>query len=236
MLADKLSSDARPAAGTTSAAKRRPHAFRRRLLLFAFLLALAAPDAAAQEAQAARPAPRVVTNKDLEAFRRERLRNEAEYERTRVERGMPSMEELRRRDEERDRKLIEEARRIEAERRAAEAEALRGEVLSLRNQLGLLYAQQSQGSYAPSVVYYPADIFPAFGRTFPRPGFGRRGVFPRAGFAGQTFGFPPAFWPHGAFTQRPAGRASLFFRFGTPAHTRPHTGHGPSRGGGPRRR
>ena len=302
MLADRLSSDAPPNDLRTSATKRSTRAFKSRLLLFAFLLTLAAPLTAeaytlvlrsgrrveisdrfdvtkdalvheaapglrvsvrlelidieaterannepagtflariadAPESAQAEPGatrgPRVVTNKDLELFRRERLRNEAEYERTRAERGLPSMEELRRRDEERDRRFIEEARRIEAEQRAAETEALRGEVQSLRTQLGLVYAQQSQGSYAPSVVYYP-ELFAAFPQTFQRRGFGRHAAFPRTRFAGQTFGLPPAFWPHGAFAQRPAGRASLFFRFGTPPARR-HSTHGPARGGRSRR-
>ena len=224
MSAYETASDSRPAQERPLPTAGRPVAFKRRLLLFAFLLTLAAPlsaeaytlvlrsgrrveisdrfdvtrealvhevapgvrvavrlehidigaterangepagtflgriaDAPGQSPGAQRPhaRTRVVTNKDLEVFRLERLRNEADYERLRAERGLPSMEELRRRDEERDRKFIEEARRIEAEqRRAAEYEALRGELLSLRTQLGALYAPPPQSAYAPSVVYY----------------------------------------------------------------------------------
>ena len=172
-----------------------------------------------REAQRAPAGPRVVTNKDLEVFRLERLRKEADYERLRAERGLPSMEELRRRDEERDRKFIEEARRIEAEeRRAAKYEALRGELLSLRTQLGALYAPPPPFAYAPSVVYYPAGVFPQLW-----PGFGRHGFFPRRHFGGHTFGHHPRSWPHPVFGHRPAGRASAFLRFGTPP------GRGPSR-------
>ena len=168
--------------------------------------------------------PRVVTNKDLESFRRERLRREADYERLRAERGLPSMEELRRRDEERDRKFIEEARRIEAEqRRAAEYEALRGELLSLRAQVGAVYAQPA---YAPSVVYYPTAAFPVLPQLF--PGFGRHGIFPRRHFGGHTFGRPQGFWPQPFFGHRPAGRASIFLRFGT-RPTGGSAGRGPSR-------
>ena len=287
MSAYETASDSRPAQERPLPTAGRPVAFKRRLLLFAFLLTLAAPlsaeaytlvlrsgrrveisdkfdvtrealvhevapgvrvavrlehidigaterangepagtflgriaDAPEQSPGAQRPhaRTRVVTNKDLEVFRLERLRNEADYERLRAERGLPSMEELRRRDEERDRKFIEEARRIEAEqRRAAEYEALRGELLSLRTQLGALYAPP-QSAYAPSVVYYPTGLFPQL-----LPGFGRHGFFPRRHFGGQTFGHHPRLWPQPFFGHRPAGRASVFFRFGTPP------GRGPSR-------
>ncbi|HYO64272.1 MAG TPA: hypothetical protein VER08_11620 [Pyrinomonadaceae bacterium] len=162
---------------------------------------------------------KVVTNQELEVFRRERVRNEQDYERVRVERGLPSREEWQRRSEEQDRRFVELARRIETEERAAEQERLAAELLTLRAQLGLLYAQQSLAplSYGPQVVYYPTDLF----QTFPRHHFGRHAVFGHPRFGGHVFG------------QRPFGRASFFLRFGTPP-ARGHVGRGGGRGRGRR--
>lgn len=167
---------------------------------------------------------KVVTNRDLEAFRRERVRNEEEYERVRAERGLPSREEWRRQSDEQDRRFVELARRIEAEERAAEQERLANELLALRVQLGLAYAQQPNG---PTVVYYPTDIFPAPPQTLFRRGFGRHGLFPGRHFGGHPFG--PHFWPQPFFGLRPLARASFSFRFGTPP-ARGHFGGGRGHG------
>jgi uncharacterized coiled-coil protein SlyX len=88
----------------------------------------------------------VVTNRDLEPFRKKRELAEAEYERTRKERGLPSKEELRRRIAEQDRRLRELSAELAAERTRAEVEALRVEVDLLRQQLEYAGAQ-------PSVIY-----------------------------------------------------------------------------------
>ncbi|HYP53413.1 MAG TPA: hypothetical protein VEQ42_07725 [Pyrinomonadaceae bacterium] len=178
-------------------------------------IAAAVPAPSAQSPAVRRT--KVVTNKDLEAFRRERVRNEEEYERVRGERGLPSREEWRRSSEEQDRRYVELARRIETEERAAEQERLAGELLTLRAQLGLLQAQQSFAPYAPQVVYYPTDLFQTFPRAFARQALGRHRVFGVTHLGGHFFG------------QRPFGRANLFLRFGTP----PPRGH--VRGGGGRR-
>jgi hypothetical protein len=48
-------------------------------------------------ATTSRTTPRTITNRDLEAFRRERVESEMLYERSRKELGLPSIEETRRR-------------------------------------------------------------------------------------------------------------------------------------------
>jgi hypothetical protein len=109
-----------------------------------------------------RPGRRVITNKDLEPSRLRREEQEEEYERTRVERGMPSRQELRRRVEEEDRRLREWARQMREERREAELESLRYELVNVRrdlNQLSLHLSRQAAG-HAPA--YAPPDYYPYF--------------------------------------------------------------------------
>lgn len=168
-------------------------------------------EADAEEADAAKTSPavraerpaaaRVITNKELEPLRLRREAQEAEYERTRRERGMPSRQELQRRFEEQDRRLRELTLQAQAERAEAEAESLRYELDNVRrdlNVLGLRLSRQS-GTYVPAYAspsydpyYNPYYYAPPvqFVNRFP---FGRRGGFGRGHFGPHT---PERVWPH----------------------------------------
>jgi hypothetical protein len=141
-----------------------------------------------QAAKAGRRAEaRVITDKDLEPQRLRREAQEAEYERTRRERGMPSKKELQRRIEEQDRRLRELAREMQEARAEAELESLRSELVNVRRELNELDSRLSRqaGAYAltyASPSYYPyyytppaviIDRFP-----FGRGGFGRGHFLP----------------------------------------------------------
>lgn len=161
--------------------------------------------ARAQEEPAA-PAggSKVVTNRELEPLRRRREAQEAEYERTRRERGLPSMEELRRQFEERDRRLSEWALRAESERRQADLAALRlRALLSLSQPRPTPPADVYAETYAAPFFYpynYGAPVLSGrfghfgqrgrhFGFSFPtrRPGF-----FPTRPSAPRGFGPRPS--------------------------------------------
>jgi hypothetical protein len=145
---------------------------------------------------ARRAAPRVVTNRDLEPSRLRREAQEAEYERTRRERGMPSTQELRRRSEEQDRRLHESAQESQAERAEEELESVRSELFDVKRNLDelSLHLSQQTVTYAPAYVspsyypYYYAQPF-QFITRFP---FGRRGGFGRGNFGPHTRGLV---WP-----------------------------------------
>jgi hypothetical protein len=123
----------------------------------------AAPARVPEGAQAGRGASRkVVTNKELESTRLAREAHEAEYERTRRERGMPSKQEIRQRVEEQDRWLSEWAQRMQEERMEGELESLKSEIVGVRQQLsemGLGLSQQG-ATYAPA--YAPLNYYPYF--------------------------------------------------------------------------
>ena len=160
-----------------------------------------------------RAAPRVITDRDLEPSRLRREAQEAEYERTRRERGMPSRQELQRRFEEQDRRLHELALQTQAEQSEAELESVRSELVDVSrnlNELSLRLSEQS-GAYAPLYVspsyypYYPYYYAPPvqFITRFP---FGRRVGFGRGDFGPRT---RVRAWPYnpwqGRFLPSPGG-------------------------------
>lgn len=197
--------------------------FARRSIL-ATLLFLSVTPAAAQTMQTAarRRTPRVITNKELEPLRLKREAQEAEYERTHRERGMPSKEELRRRLEEHDRRLGELAREMEAEQMEAELRELREELAGVRRQLDALNFQHPPQAAA----YGPAYALPSYYPYFYGPTFGHRGRFGRG-----NFGLQPGFgrWPHG---RRSGHSAPIYVNPSRHAPTRPPMVHAP---GGRRR-
>ncbi|HEV7891983.1 MAG TPA: hypothetical protein VGP08_15165 [Pyrinomonadaceae bacterium] len=145
------------------------------------------------------PARRVVTNRELEPLRLRREAQEAEYERTRRERGMPSKEELRQRIKEQDRRLRELTLQMQAERAEAEAESLRSEMFNVRRELNDLRLSQQSGAYvnvyaSPSYdpYYNPYYYAPPvqFINRFP---FGRRDGFARGHFGPHA---PVRVWPY----------------------------------------
>lgn len=130
---------------------------------------------------------KTITNSELEPSRLRREAQEAKYERTRRERGMPSRQELQQRVEEQDRRLREWARQMEAERLEEEVKALRAELADVRQQLGGLSLNVPQRPepygfpyavpgvypyvYAPPTQFITGLPFGHFGR-FGRGGFG----------------------------------------------------------------
>lgn len=154
-------------------------------------VAPATPEPVNAESLSAR---RVVTNKELEPLRLKREAQEAEYERTRRARGMPSKEELRRRIEEQDRRLRELNLQMETERAEAETESLRSEIVNVRrdlNDLNLRLSQQT-GNYVnvyatPSYdPYYNPYYYASPVQHINRFPFGRRGGFGRGPFGQQA--------------------------------------------------
>jgi len=122
-------------------------------------------------------AQKLITNKELEPLRLRREAQEAEYERTRRERGMPSKQELQRRVEEQDRRMREWARESRAERAEAELESVRSELVNVRrelNEMGLRLSQPT-GAYEPAYVYSYYYAPPV--QFITRLPFGRRGGF-----------------------------------------------------------
>lgn len=101
------------------------------------------------QAQTSR-ARHTLTNRDLEASRRVRQESEAAYERRRVELGLPSREEMRRRMDEEDRRMRELARQsAEAEAQAeaywrVRATGLQTEIVALKAESDYLRARLTE--------------------------------------------------------------------------------------------
>jgi len=152
-----------------------------------------------------RAGPKVITNEDLEPLRLRREAQEAEYERTHRERGMPSREELRQYFEELDRRLHESALRIEEERARAELESVKSELVNVRRNLYELSLRLSQqtGAYGPAYVYpdyYPYYYAPPV-RVITRFSSGRHGGFGRGNFGLHPRGRA---WPYNPWQGRPS--------------------------------
>lgn len=176
--------------------------------------AAAAPARASEALQAGRAAGRkVVTNKELEPTRLMRQAQEAEYERTRRERGMPSRQELRQRNEEQDRWLGQWAQRMQEERMEAELESLRSELVNVRTELSELSHSLSQQESGYRPVYASPNYDPYFYAppaqvvtVFP---FGHRGLYGRGRLGYRSHGRP---WLHRPRTRQHFPRISKPFR------------------------
>ena len=190
--------------------------------LFLFLLPAAAQESAGGGAAQTprrvkterRAGPKVITNEDLEPLRLRREAQEAEYERTHRERGMPSRQELRRHFEEQDRRLHEWALRIEAERAEAELESVRSELVNLKRNLSVLGWRLSQqtGTYIPVYEYpnyYPYYYAPPV-QVITRFPLGHRAIFGRGNLGLHTRG---GTWPYNlqpSLFSHPHGQAPLY--------------------------
>jgi hypothetical protein len=137
-----------------------------------------------------RRAPRTVTNRDLEASRRARERNDEAYERRAQELGLPSLEDARRRSQEEARRLGELSRQSEEEEAQAEsywrsrATELRTETAVVDAQINYLRDQLASSSRPLTISSYP--IATGIGRLFPirrRAPYVTHGM-PRFGSAG----------------------------------------------------
>ncbi|HEX8493049.1 MAG TPA: hypothetical protein VF658_09430 [Pyrinomonadaceae bacterium] len=145
------------------------------------------PAAPAADMSATGPVPqarRTLTNKDLEASRRARQQSEADYERRRIELGLPSLDETRRRTAEEAQRAREQLR--ESEREEVEAEsywrgragALRAEIAALDAEINYLRERLSEETDYINVPFTSVTtVVPTFrSRPFPR--------FPRPGWTG----------------------------------------------------
>jgi len=160
------------------------------------LLKRANANAALQSARPAQDVPtttkrRIVTNRDLETYARARRESEAAYERRRIELGLPSLEESRRRaqrDEAALDEIVARRRQEESENRRREREAeLQAEMTAARiNALNSVYVEP----------YWPDGFIGindgAFGRFGSRFRFGFHPRFPSALNQGSPCGFNPS--------------------------------------------
>ena len=168
-----------------------------------------ADDAQPRAEDAARPAARTLTNRELEPVRRARVESERAYERRRAELGLPSAEEARRRDREEELALSERARRKADEDADAEdywgerAAALREEAVALDAEIGHLRRllaempdasaarfSSSHGLYTGALTVIAGVPRTPFGRgpvarVLPAPPFAARNP---ANFPSQSFG------------------------------------------------
>lgn len=137
-----------------------------------------------------RPKQRELTQADIEAARARRLKSEQDYERRRIELGLPSLEESRRRAEEETERMREESLKNRVEESQAEAywreraRALRTDLATIdaqtvyvRQELAELPDYSTLGAYAFATGFSP--VFPSRRphTTFPavtgNPGFMR---------------------------------------------------------------
>lgn len=142
-----------------------------------------APDLPTANSSATSPQPqarRTLTNKDLESSRRARQQSEAAYERRRVELGLPSLDEVRRRnaeEAERAREQLQQGERAEEQAEGywrGRASALRAEITALDaeiNYMRLRLAEETDYVAAPFTSV--TTVVPSFSsrpfNRFPRP-------------------------------------------------------------------
>jgi hypothetical protein len=122
-----------------------------------------------------RHAQHTLTNRDLEPIRQRRLESEQNYEKRRVELGLPSIEETRRRQ------AVEEEATLDLARRRAAAEAnneayWRGRAAALRNEILSVDAE---------INYVRAQLGPSRPVPFITRGFGGS-AFSFGGFGGRA--------------------------------------------------
>jgi hypothetical protein len=173
----------------------------------------------------ARPPRRELTRQDIERARRERQKSEEEYERRRIELGLPSLEEMRRRTEEETKRLSAQARLSRMEESEAESywrtrsSQLRTEMAALDSQILYVRARLAEIPQFSGIAPYGfvTNIAPVFPLRQPRvrfpvitghPGFmrgdaaGARGVISPGSGALQAQLQLNAAWSFGRFGRR----------------------------------
>jgi hypothetical protein len=125
---------------------------------------IAQPAGVQPQFKSSRRARLTVTNEDLEKFRQQRRQNEEAYDREYKALGMPSREELKLNERERELRLREIAAMVELERSRADALQAQIDALAAR--------QQAMASYSPPVPYGYDNY--GYG------GFGNAGYWPLA--------------------------------------------------------
>ena len=177
--------------------------------------------------QTRRTAVRSITNNDLEKYRRTRVASEKEYETTRRELGLPSMEERRLEAAAIQERTLEQVRTMRAQEEAlwrSRADAFRAELMANEAQFGSLRQRQD---LIPSF-----DSFPGF-FPFDAVGFGiSGGSFGRFRHLRQSPFSPFLATPITPFPTFPAfrGHRGLVFRSpGVVVNPRPGRRHGSRR-------
>jgi hypothetical protein len=134
--------------------------------------------------------PRVITDRDLERFKRVRLESEAAYERRLVKLGLPPLEESRRRTELQAESLHQELVQRKSEEAQAEsywrgrANDLISEIGATDAQIDFVRARLSESTRSSAAGSFTIVSSPVFGNPFGYRGFGAprlRGYGPRAG-------------------------------------------------------
>jgi hypothetical protein len=131
-----------------------------------------------------RHAQRTLTNLDLETIRQRRIESEQNYERRRIELGLPSIEETRRRQEKEEEATLELARRRAADEANDEAywrnraAILRNEIIGVDGEINYV-----RGRLGPSTPFISQSFLgggiafgPAGSMTGTQPGAGRMGT------------------------------------------------------------
>lgn len=154
-----------------------------KVLLILSLILIAASIASAQKAR------KTITNLDLEKYRVQREKAEADYRENYAKRGMPSPEELQRREEENARQREELSRRLAAERQQNEQNQLRLQIAEqnaridyLNNSNQNLANQNNQTVYGGYPIYGGSGLYLNNGYNYNRsrwnrPNFPGRGVY-----------------------------------------------------------
>lgn len=154
------------------------------LLILSLILALTATTSLVS---AQTRATKTITNADLEKFRQKRLQAEADYRANYEKLGMPSPEELERREAERQRWHAEFSQRAEAERAQAEnyflarADELKTQIASVDAQINYLRGQVGEPSpYKGGTIVYGNGLvlggfIPGYGGNSYRGGTTARG-------------------------------------------------------------
>jgi hypothetical protein len=134
-------------------------------------------------------AQHTLTNRDLESSRQRRIQSEQSYERRRIELGLPSIEETRRRQAMEEESLVEMARRRAADQASDEAYwrsragALRNEIVTVDAEINYVCSRLGPVRQVPFITQGfvgGALSFGQFGgRSAPnQPGAGRLGTQP----------------------------------------------------------
>ena len=152
-----------------------------KVLLILGLILAAASVVSAQKAR------KTITNFDLEKYRIQREKAEANYRENYAKRGMPSPEELERREEENARRREELSRRLAAERQLNEQNQLRQQIaeqnaeISYLNGLNQGLVNQNNQPFYGGYPYYGSGLILNNGyynrSRWNRPNFPGRGIY-----------------------------------------------------------
>ena len=149
----------------------------KRILLVLSLIFVAASIISAQTAK------KTITNLDLEKYRVQREKAEADYRENYAQRGLPSPEELRKQQDENAVKREELARRLAAERQLSEQNQLRLQIAEQNARIEYLNSLNNnlanQINNQPNYPYYGGGLILNNG-YYNRPRWNRPGFPPRA--------------------------------------------------------